>query len=81
LFAVGIGKDTEREKSKVALKQIGGENVFYADNYTSTVHLVNDVVDRICCEYLMTINRYSNISLSCGIFVVNINDEEFVKGH
>jgi len=79
LVAVGIGDDTAREKSKKALKQIGGKNVFYIKEYRSVDHAMNVVSERICRKYLMTICRYSNISLSGGMFVVNINDEEFVK--
>ena len=74
MVAVAIGPDSKRVKSQKVLKETAGENIFYATDYQRLEDAVNDVVNLICRMYLTTICKYSNINLSCGMFVVNDED-------
>ncbi|XP_078345496.1 matrilin-1-like [Oculina patagonica] len=53
LVVVGIGPGARRNKYRKVLKKIGGDNVFYADDYDNLGEAMKNITDLICpstCE-------------------------------
>jgi len=51
IVVVGIGPDAEKHRFRRVLAMIGGENLFFVDDYANLDDATQDIVKLICRKY------------------------------
>jgi len=51
IVVVGIGPKTKKTKYRKVLKEIGGKNLLFVDNFVSLNDHINDLMELVCGKY------------------------------